>query len=247
MVKASKSKKRRIEEFDFQPGRVLAGKYEVLSRLGAGWEGEVFKVREINMGIVRAAKFFYPHRNPRDRNANFYAKKLHKLRVCDILIQYHTHETIRFKGTPVTFLVSDYVEGEQLFELLKRQPGKRFTVFEGLHLLHSLASGIECIHLLGDYHGDIHDENIIVNRYGLGFDVKLVDLFHWGAAKASNIHQDVCDLIRVFYDVIGGAKRYARHPPVVKEICCGLKRTLILQKFRAAGQLREHLESVEWD
>ena len=247
MVKASKSKKRRIEEFDFQPGRVLAGKYEVLSRLGAGWEGEVFKVREINMGIVRAAKFFYPHRNPRDRNTNFYAKKLHKLRACDILIQYHTHETIRFRGTPVTFLVSDYVEGELLYELLKRQPGKRLTVFEGLHLLHSLASGIECIHLLGDYHGDLHDENIIVNRYGLGFDVKLVDLFHWGAPKASNIHQDVCDLIRVFYDVIGGAKRYARHPRVVKEICCGLKRTLILQKFRTAGQLREHLETVEWD
>ena len=163
------------------------------------------------------------------------------------MIQYHTHETIRFKGTPVTFLVSDYVEGELLYELLKRQPGKRLTVFEGLHLLHSLASGIECIHLLGDYHGDIHDENIIVNRYGLGFDVKLVDLFHWGAPKASNIHQDVCDLIRVFYDVIGGAKRYARHPPVVKEICCGLKRTLILRKFRTAGQLREHLETIEWE
>ena len=246
-MQPSKSKKRRIEEFDFQPGRVLAGKYEVLSRLGAGWEGEVFKVRENNMGIVRAAKFFYPHRNPRDRNANFYAKKLHKLRFCDILIQYHTHETIRFKGTPITFLVSDYVEGELLCELLKRQPGKRLTVFEGLHLLHSLASGIECIHQLGEYHGDLHDENIIVNRYGLEFDVKLVDLFHWGAQKASKVHQDVCDLIRVFYDVIGGAKRYAGHPPVVKEICCGLKRTLILKKFRSAGQLREHLESMEWD
>ena len=28
--------------------------------------------------------------------------------------------------------MSDYVEGEQLFELLTRQPGKRFTVFEQL-------------------------------------------------------------------------------------------------------------------
>ena len=247
MVKASKVKKRRIEAFDFQPGRVLAGKYEVLSRLGAGWEGEVFKVREMNMGIVRAAKFFYPHRNPRDRNANFYAKKLYKLRYCDILIQYHTHETIRFRGRPITFLVSDFVEGELLCDLLERQPGKRLTVFEGLHLLHSLASGIECIHLLGDYHGDLHDENIIVNRYGLGFDVKLVDLFHWGAPKASNIHEDVCDLIRVFYDVIGGARHYARHPRFVKDVCCGLKRTLILQKFRTAGQLREYLETIEWE
>ena len=51
----------------------------------------------------------------------------------------------------------------------------------------------------------------------------------------------------VFYDVIGGAKHYTKYPPVVKEICRGLKRTLILRRFRTAGQLREHLENIEWD
>ena len=246
-MKAHKTKKRRIDAFDLQPGRTLAGKYEILSRLGAGWEGEVFKVREINTGIERAAKFFFPHRNPKDRTANFYAKKLHKLRLCDILIQYHTHESIRYRGRPITFLVSDFVEGELLCDFLGRQPGKRLTIFEGLHLLHSLASGIECIHQLGEYHGDLHDENIIVNRYGLEFDVRLVDLFHWGAPKASNIHQDVCDLVRVFYDAAGGAKHYTIQPRIVKDICSGLKRTLILKKFRTAGQLREYLETMEWD
>jgi serine/threonine protein kinase len=246
-MKARETKKHRIDAFDLHPGRVLAGKYEILSRLGAGWEGEVFKVRETNTGIERAAKFFFPHRNPKDRTANFYAKKLHKLRLCDILIQYHTHETIRYRGTPITFLVSDFVEGELLCAFLKRQPGKRLTIFEGLHLLHSLAAGIECIHQLGEYHGDLHDENIIVKRYGLEFDVRLVDLFHWGAPKPSNIHQDVCDLVRVFYDAVGGAKHYTRQPRIVKDICSGLKRTLILKKFRTAGQLREYLETVEWD
>jgi hypothetical protein len=86
-----------------------------------------------------------------------------------------------------------------------------------------------------------------VNRYGLGFDVKLLDLYHWGPPKASNIHQDVCDLVRLFYDVVGGARHYTRQPPIVKEVCCGLKRTLILQKFRSAGQLREYLETMEWE
>ena len=241
-----RTKRRRIDSFDFLPGRKLARKYEVVSRLGAGWEGEVFKVREVSTGIERAAKFFFPQRNPKDRTVNFYAKKLNKLRFCDILIQYHTHETIRYRGTPITFLVSDFVDGELLCEFLKRQPGRRLTFFEGLHLLHSLASGIECIHQLGEYHGDLHDENIIVNRYGLEFEVRLVDLFHWGAPKASNMHQDVCDLVRVFYDALGGARFYTRQPPVVKEICCGLKRTLILKKFRTAGQLREYLETLDW-
>jgi len=218
-----------------------------LARLGVGWEGEVFKIREIPTGIDRAAKFFFPHRNLKDRALKFYAKKLHKLRMCDMLIQYHTQETIKYKGQSITFLVSEFVDGELLSEFLKRQPRRCLTTFEGLHLLHGLASGIECIHRQGDYHGDLHDDNIIINRYGLGFDLRLLDLFHWGSPKASNIHDDVCDLIRLFYDVVGGAKYYSKQPPVVKDICCGLKRTLILKKFRTAGQLREYLETIEWD
>ena len=77
--------------FDFEPGRVLAGKYTVLSRLGAGVEGEVYLLEEIETGIVRAAKFFRP---PRGRSAppsiRRYARKMHALRHCPILI----HQTL---------------------------------------------------------------------------------------------------------------------------------------------------------
>ena len=245
-VKKKKTPLPRISSFDFHPGRVLVKKYEVLSRLGAGWEGEVFKVKELRTDIERAAKFFFPQRNPKDRAAIFYATKLHKLRHCPILIQYHTQETMTYRGLPITFLVSDFVEGELLSGYLNRQRGKRLPVFEGLHLLHALASGMECIHQSGDYHGDLHSDNIIVNRYGIGFDVRLLDMFHWGAPKPANIHYDVCELIRVFYDAIGGARHYASHPPEIKGICCGLKRSLILRKFRSAGELREYLETIEW-
>lgn len=245
-VKVKKVGNVQIESFNFSPGRILLRKYEVMSRLGAGWEGEVFKVREIPTGIERAAKFFFPHRNPRDRTSRFYAKKLYKLRHCPIVIQYHTRETITYRKHPITFLVSDFVEGELLRDFLKRQPGKRLRPFAALHLLHSLASGVEYIHDLGEYHGDIHDENIIVNRYGLGFEVKLVDMFHWGPPTAANTQEDVFDLIRIFYDMLGGANHYARLPPEIKYICSGLKRTLILKKYRTAGQLRQYLETMEW-
>ena len=36
----------RITSFDLHSGSQLGGKYEVVSRLGAGWEGEVYLVRE---------------------------------------------------------------------------------------------------------------------------------------------------------------------------------------------------------
>ena len=79
----------RIDSFEFEAGRTLGGRYEVIDKLGSGWEGEVYRVREVRTGIQRAAKIFFPHRNERDRAARFYARKLHKLRDCHMVIHYH--------------------------------------------------------------------------------------------------------------------------------------------------------------
>lgn len=237
----------RIDSFGFDRGRPLAGKYEIVSRLGGGWEGEVYKIRERSTGIERAAKFFFPQRNPNNRVLVWYAKKLHKLRTCPIVIQYQTQETITFRRRPITFLVSEYVEGELLSQFLDRQPGRRLSTFQALHLLYSLAAGIGSIHHLREYHGDLHTDNIIVQRYGLGFNLKLVDMFRWGTPKQENIQDDVCNLIRIFYDAVGGARHYAKLPPEAKDICCGLKRSLILKKFRTAGHLQRYLETIQWE
>jgi serine/threonine protein kinase len=235
-----------IESFDLQPGRILARKYEVVSLLGAGWEGEVYKIRERNTRVERAAKLFFPQRNLRNKTSNFYARKLHKLRHCPILIQYHTEETFTFCRTPITFLVSEYVKGELLSEFLKRQPGGRVSPFQALHLLYSLVIGIECVHRLREYHGDLHTQNVIVNRYGLRFDLMILDMFHWSAPKRENMQDDICDVIRIIYDAIGGVKHYGKQPKEVKTICCGLKRTLILKKFPTTSHLRQHLETMQW-
>jgi tRNA A-37 threonylcarbamoyl transferase component Bud32 len=235
-----------INSFNFQAGRILVQKYEIMSLLGSGWEGEVYKVRERAIGIERAAKFFFPQRNVHNRAIKFYAKKLHKLHHCPIVIQYLTQEHMVFRRIPITFLVSEYVEGELLSTYLKKQPGKRLHPFEGLHLLHALAAGVEEIHRVREYHGDLHDDNIIIKRSGLSFQVKLVDVYNWGAPSAENIRDDVCDLIRLFYDAIGGARFYAKQRNEIKEICCGLKRSLIIRKFRTAGHLRHYLEAMTW-
>lgn len=235
-----------IEEFNLEAGRVLAGKYEVISKLGEGWESEVYLVREVQTGIDRAAKLFFPARNPNDRTARFYARKLHKLRHCSILIQYFGHETFVHRRTRITFLVSEYVEGEMLSELLARQPGRRLTPFQAVHLLHALARGLEEIHKVREYHGDLHSGNVIVRRFGLGMDLKLLDLYHWAAPRPENIRDDVVDMVKLFHEALGGRKHYARQPEEVKAICCGLRRSLILKKFRTAGDLRSYLETMEW-
>jgi tRNA A-37 threonylcarbamoyl transferase component Bud32 len=241
-----RASERRIETFDLQPGRILSKKYEVISRLGSGWEGEVYKIRELGTNIERAAKLFFPERNLKNKTSDAYARKLHARRGCPIVIQYHTQETITYRKTPVTVLISEYVEGDLLSEYLECLPGKRLQIFQGIHLLHALASGLECIHRFGEYHGDLHPENVIVQRLGLSFELKLLDFFHWSRAKRENMNDDVCDIIRIFYDAIGGRKRYSKHPDEIKYVCCGLKRSLILKKFRNASALRIHLETQAW-
>lgn len=232
--------------FALQPGDVLADKYEVLSHLGSGWEGQVYRVRERPTGIERAAKLFYPRRNPRRRTSNFYARKLHKLREARVLIQYHTQETIELDGETVTFLVSEYVAGDILSRFLTRQPRQKLETFEALHLLRTLAAGVAVIHARREYHGDLHTDNVIVRRQGLLFDLKLVDMFQWGRCRRVNIEDDVIDLVHLFYETVGGARHYRGQPPEVKDICRGLRRSLILERFRSAGQLRDWLDRLPW-
>ena len=235
-----------MKSFNLQPGRVLARNYEVISKLGAGWEGEVYRIRERSSGIERAAKLFFPERNLKNKTADAYAKKLHALRECPIVIQYHVQDTIRIQGTLVRVLISEYVEGTLLSDYLSSQRGKKLHVFQAIHLLHALAAGIEAIHYLGEYHGDLHTENIMVRRLGLSYELKLLDFFHWGGARRESRKDDICDVVRIFYDALGGQRRYASHPPEVKEICCGLKRSLILAKFPTASDLRFHVETQAW-
>ncbi len=236
----------RIESFEFLIGEALLNKYLVVEKLGSGWEGEVYKLKEKNTGIELAGKFFYPHRNEKNKVLKFHAKKLFKLRNCDIMIKYFTQDCFSHQGKEVSFLVSEYVNGELLSHFIKRQRGKRMSPFQGLHLLYSLAKGIEPIHHLSEYHGDLHSDNIIVKRHGLGFDLKVVDVHSWDFPKKENLQNDVIDLIHLFHESIGGSKHYKNHPKCIKSIICGLRKDLITEKFRRITHLIKHIETMEW-
>jgi tRNA A-37 threonylcarbamoyl transferase component Bud32 len=237
----------RHKPFDFQPGRVIAGKYVIERLLGSGWEGEVYVITERSTGIQRAAKFYYPHRDPTGKAAIAYARKLDALRHCPILMQYHHQEIVQVKRKRVMVVISELVEGQKLSEFLESQPRHKLSTFEALHVLYTLTRGIAPIHARGEYHGDIHDDNIMIRRVGIGFDVKLLDFFDLGKPTRSKIHKDVLNLIQVFYAIVGGRENYARQPKVVKDIIRGQKDSLILDRFASAGDIARHLETLEWD
>ena len=143
-------------------------------------------------------------------------------------------------------MISELVEGELMGTFIARQRGKRLPIFQALHLIYTLARGLEDIHTAREYHGDLHEENVLISRRGILFDVKLVDFYHWGAATRAHIRDDVADLIRLLYEAVGGKKHYANQPPEIKTICKGLRRDLLGKAFPTARHLREYLETFSW-
>lgn len=236
------------ESYDFYPGRILAKKYEVIERVGESSDGEIYRLHERATGIERTAKFFFPHVDPYNRRMAAHAKRLNKLSHCRILSRYRTQETIQVKGDQVTFFVSDFTSGQLLSDYLAEKPSKRLGEFEALHLIYAITKGVEDLHRLGETHGAIDIDNILVKRQGLGFAVKLLDIpLHTDARnRCERLRDDVCDIIRVFYDLLGGSRYYSKQRREIKSIVCGLRKSLIIEKFRDAGKLRMHLEGLDW-
>lgn len=229
--------------YNFQPGRILARKYEVIAPLGRVREGEIYTLSECATGIGRTAKFFYPHIDPRGQIATRHAQKLHKLRHCPILMHYRTQETISLRGAAVTFLVSDLVQGELLGDFIERQPGRQLGWFEALHLLLSMVRGIESIHLAGESAGSLRLDNIMVRQTGLGFQTKLMELTTTNRTGPEHRRGDTQALVSLFHVMVAN-QRHAMPSAVIELL--GTKRRPAVREWRDAGDLRYRLEHLNW-
>src|SRR4029450_10049213 len=122
--------RKNVRRFDFASGRKIGGKYAIERLLGSGWEGEVYAIIDQTTGIHRAAKFYYPHRDPTGKAAIKYARKLDALRHCPILMQYHHQEIVYVRKKKVITVISELVEGQKLSEFLHEQGAHALTACE---------------------------------------------------------------------------------------------------------------------
>ncbi len=236
-----------MRTFGFKPGRRLGQRYTVIDRLGGGSEGEVYRVKEMETGLTRAAKLFFPNRRNLTTRVTRYARKLDKLRDCDIVIKYLHTERVTHSGKEVYCLVSEYFGGTVLDAQVRKSPGRRLTPFEALNLIHSLVAGVMEIHARKEFHGDLHSENIFVERRGVSFKLRTIDFNEWGRTAAVERRADVVAITRLLYDIVGGKPFYARQPAIIKSICLGLRSDLVNRRFPTIYHLNAHLENYEWE
>lgn len=160
------------------PGAILADRYEIIRRLGAGGMGAVYLARHRLMDRLCALKVLPPGQH-RDREAieRFTreaqnASRIQHPQVCTV---YDFGTT----GDGVAYLAMEYLEGRTLGAILAEQP--RLPLDRAIRLTRAIAAGLDAAHELGIVHRDLKPDNVMVLATKAGETVKLVD---FGIAKA---------------------------------------------------------------
>ena len=149
------------------------GPYEILSALGAGGMGEVYRARDTKLNRDVALKVLPPaFTADTDRVARFEreARLLASLNHPRIGSIYGLEDT---GSTPA--LVLELVEGDTLDERVRRGP---LPLPEALAIAQQIADALEAAHASGIVHRDLKPSNIKITRDGM---VKVLD---FGLARA---------------------------------------------------------------
>ncbi len=153
---------------ELSPGDRLGGRYVVLSILGAGGMGVVYKARDLELDDIVALKMVKPA-------ALVDYEHLERLKSEIKLARKITHPNVlrtfdfgEIDGLP--YISMEYVRGMTLRYLLK-QAG-RVPYSAGLRIARQLVAGLSAAHEVGILHRDIKPENLILEASG---NAKLMD------------------------------------------------------------------------
>lgn len=149
------------------------GKYEIVSELGRGGMGVVYKAWEESLQRFVAIKMLGDQLT---HDATVVQRFLREARaVADLnhpnVVQVFAVDT--HEGRP--YFAMEYVEGESLTELI--QTARRVDPKRAVQLLKETAAGLAAAHAKGVVHRDIKPDNIMLTKHG---GVKVVD---FGVAK----------------------------------------------------------------
>src|SRR6266516_3265928 len=148
-------------------GELLAGRYRVLRRLGAGGMGTVYLAEHVHLGRLTAVKVFCLPLCDDDPSAE------HRFRQEALLVARVRHPSVAQvydfdRGPDGQFLLAmEYVEGETVAQRLQR--GGPFPLPDAMRALRIAADALNHVHWIGILHRDLKPQNIMLGSGGVVF------------------------------------------------------------------------------
>ena len=150
------------------------GPDEIVSPLGAGGMGEVYKARDMRLNRSVAVKVLPPElASDPERRARF-EREAHAIAALSHPHICVVHDIGRDNGTD--YLVMELLEGETLADRLARAKARPLPIPEVLRHAIEIADALDKAHRAGIVHRDLKPANIMLTKSGL----KLLD---FGLAK----------------------------------------------------------------
>jgi hypothetical protein len=151
-----------IPAYRFEPGALLASRYRIISRLGKGGMGEVFRADDIMLGQPVALKFL-----PESATGNlslltrFYdeariARQITHANVCRV------YDIGEVEGQ--AYLSMEYIDGEDLGSLLRRIG--RLPAAKATEFARKMCAGLAAAHKQGVLHRDLKPANVMIDGRG---------------------------------------------------------------------------------
>ncbi|HXE76186.1 MAG TPA: protein kinase [Candidatus Xenobia bacterium] len=144
---------------EFQEGAVIRGKYEILSKLGAGGMGTVYKARHLHFNEICALKVVKSHLLEeaeflqRFRSEALVMRRLNHPNAVQVRDYDETED-----GRP--FMVLEFVDGPSLDQALAS--GEPLEPLRAIRIAGEVAEALSAAHQLGIVHRDIKPSNILL-------------------------------------------------------------------------------------
>ncbi len=152
----------------YAPGTIITQRYRVVSLIGHGSMGEVYRADDLRLGQAVALKFLLSGAShSASRIARFHSEVRHARRITHPNV-CRVHDIAEANGR--TFLTMEYVDGENLASLLLRIG--RLPPEKALAVAREICAGLRAAHEQRVLHRDIKPSNIILDRHG---HVRIVD------------------------------------------------------------------------
>jgi serine/threonine-protein kinase len=184
-------------------GQLIDGKYRVISLLGSGGMGAVYKAEHSLMGRTVALKVLHPHLI---ENEDLLKRFQHEARIASKLHHPNAITTYDFgiyQGSP--YLVMEYVEGRTLKALISEEG--RLTPSRIIPIYLQVCAALSQAHDLGIVHRDLKPENImLVPQPGGGESAVLLD---FGIAKMLSQKSEQSRTILTQAGTFFGTPKYA--------------------------------------
>ena len=147
---------------ELQPGAMLANRYQILSLLGTGGMGAVYKAQDVELDRLVALKVIRPEmaRNPAVVERFKQELRLsHKVTHHNVVRMYDLSEDAGMR-----FVTMELVAGRDLRSILEER--QKLPPAEAVNLLEQICVALQATHAVGILHRDLKPQNVMLEDGG---------------------------------------------------------------------------------